>query len=144
MTRSEFSEGFDILVNTFSVLKPKEKADAYFRFLEKIPGKAFTDIVQTWVKTQPRFPTISDLFQAYGKFVKPQEKRSCADCDGFGRIKHGYKIYRSWCEHGEFASKNIKLLKPFMLESELMSQRVELSELYGEDLAKRRHPELFK
>lgn len=145
MTLDEFKEQFDLLVSTFQVSKPEEKAKVYFKFLEKIPNKAFCQIVDTWIKTQPRFPSISDLLAQYlSQGPAIQSKQECKVCDGYGRIKIGYKIYRAWCEHENMLSKSIKQAKTFMRESELIGQRMELEELYGANMTKKRYPELYK
>lgn len=145
MTLDEFQSQFNILTSVFSVSKPEDKAKIYFQFLEKIPDKAFAQIVDTWVKTQTRFPSVADLLAQYSSQSPAiQEKQGCRVCDGYGRIKIGYKIYRAWCEHEGMQSKSIKQAKPFMLESELIHQRLELEELYGEEMTKKRYKELYK
>lgn len=143
MTFDEFKYNFNLLTNAFSVTKPDQKLEMYFKFLEKIPGNMFSNIVEVWVKSQPRFPTISDLLSAYLVNAPKIEKRSCGICDGFGTIKVGYKIYRAWCEHGNLPSSKIKQLKSFMINGELESQRIELEKDYGQETAKKLFPNVY-
>lgn len=139
MNRESFEQGFNKLAQAFNVSKLEDKARIYFTFLEKIPEKSFTEIIDIWIRTESRFPAISDILAQFHGKTGPatSQKASCNTCDGYGWVKIGYKAYRGDCYHGSRLSKNIKIGPPKDKRTiELENQKNELIETYGETHAK--------
>lgn len=138
MSVDDFRDGFEKLIQAFTVGKPDEKAKIYYERLKKIPFDAWQKTCDNAVDTCDKFPTIAKLvsisqnFQGYtGRTEQP-----CNDCDGFGTISMWNHTFRGRCIHGEKVSKYIPLAPRDEFEKERAYQVLNKSwkELYGQDL----------
>lgn len=137
MTLEEFKEGFDQLTNAFSVVKPEHKMSIYYKFLNKIPARSFSEIVENLIRSTSRFPSISDILSQYlSKSSDEKKKADCLYCDGYGTVKVGLKIFRAECAHGDELSKNTKRIRHFEYDFEIEKQKKEMADFYGEEYAK--------
>lgn len=138
MNREEFAEPFNELVMAFSVQKPNDKAEIYFKKLSKLSSITFLKTCNFAIETCERFPTISRLIEIARTFPDTSDRAQfdCKDCEGGGIVSKWRTAFKCRCLNGERMSKQIPLVPVTQDEKKFWYGPLnkEHFDLYGKDL----------
>ena len=103
MTKEEFAEGLDMLLNSGLKYqtKPNKKLLAiWYQFLGNIKGEVWLEIIKGWIATKTEFPTIAELLEG---LTSNLDIRQAIEKSAFGMYKIDHILEKAIKKNGGFS-----------------------------------------
>jgi hypothetical protein len=105
MTKQEFSQSIEIMVNALPTPNVEKRVSALYEFYQNTPRAMIEKAAKEAAHDLDRFPTpraFSEILAKHRKTgAKRDERADCSICDGYGRVTIGLEVYAGKCEHGD-------------------------------------------